>query len=328
MDRARERSGTVPRAMLVASTGGHVRELLELLPRFRPTVTDRVWVTFDSPISRLLADHGEDVRMLPYVQPRDAAGVIRNVLAVETLFRHDQIDRMITTGSNIALSTLPPARLRRIPCHYVESAARLSEPSLTGRIVQRIPGVRLYTQSPSWRDPRWHYRGRVTDAYVSSARGLPPTRIETAVVTLGTERFPFPALISAVARVLPNAKILWQTGATDVSQFGLATARPYLPLEELRGAMADADVVISHAGVGSATTALEVGKLPLLLPRRSSRGEHVDDHQVQTAGSFAEQGLAIVVEQPDDLTWQHVHDAARVKVARQSEAAAVFVLDE
>jgi hypothetical protein len=52
----------------------------------------------------------------------------------------------VSTGSAIALSFLPVARLRGVPCHCIESAARSASPSQTGRLLRRVPGVRLYTQ--------------------------------------------------------------------------------------------------------------------------------------------------------------------------------------
>ena len=52
--------------------------------------------------------------------------------------------------------------------------------------------------------------------------------------------------------------------------------------------MREADVVVAHAGVGTALAALEVGKCPVLVPRRLAHGEHVDDHQVQIASELGE----------------------------------------
>ena len=48
-------------------------------------------------------------------------------------------------------------------------------------------------------------------------------------------------------------------------------------------AVAGAELVVAHAGMGSVITAGEHGKPIVLLPRRASRGEHTNDHQVDTA---------------------------------------------
>ena len=65
--------------------------------------------------------------------------------------------------------------------------------------------------------------------------------------------------------------VLWQTGSTDVRGLEI-DARPWLPSADLEAAIADADVVISHAGGGSALAALMNGRRPILIPRRADQG--------------------------------------------------------
>ena len=55
-------------------------------------------------------------------------------------------------------------------------------------------------------------------------------------------------------------------------------------------------MVVAHAGVGAALAALEVGKCPVLVPRRHARGEHVDDHQIQIATELGDRALSVSVE--------------------------------
>ena len=47
----------------------------------------------------------------------------------------------------------------------------------------------------------------------------------------------------------------------------------------MQAAIDQADLVIAHAGIGSALTAFDAGLCPVLLPHSAARGEHVDDHQ-------------------------------------------------
>ena len=60
--------------------------------------------------------------------------------------------------------------------------------------------------------------------------------------------------------------------------------------------MREADVVVAHAGVGAALAACEVGRCPVLVPRRSAHGEHIDDHQTQIADELSGRGIAISVD--------------------------------
>jgi UDP-N-acetylglucosamine transferase subunit ALG13 len=86
---------------------------------------------------------------------------------------------------------------------------------------------------------------------------------------------------------------MWQTGSTDVGGLRRVQGRPQIPAAELAMAIREADVVITHAGAGSALTALEMGRLPVLVPREAAYGEHVDDHQQQVARELQRRGLAI-----------------------------------
>jgi UDP-N-acetylglucosamine--N-acetylmuramyl-(pentapeptide) pyrophosphoryl-undecaprenol N-acetylglucosamine transferase len=108
--------------------------------------------------------------------------------------------------------------------------------------------------------------------------------------------------------------VFWQTGATPHA--GLrGTAEDVTPAEMLRNLIRDADVVIAHAGVGSALEVLQAGRCPVLIPRRRQFGEHIDDHQGQIAAELSRRGLAVTA-QPEDLTLDHLLDAASRSVER------------
>jgi UDP-N-acetylglucosamine transferase subunit ALG13 len=217
------------------------------------------------------------------------------------------------------LSVLLLARARGIPCHWIESSARAEGPSLSGRIVSRLPGMHLYTQYPSWADDRWLYRGSVLDAYEPAERGLPADgSARRVVVTFGTQKgYSFRRALDAVVRVLPSvlapdAEVLWQTGVTDVSGLDIE-AHATLPAAVLREAVEAADLVIAHAGVGSALTALDAGKAPVLIPRLKRFDEMVDDHQLMIAADLESRRLAIS-RTPEALTAADLEKAMQMSV--------------
>lgn len=283
--------------LLVASTGGHLKQLHHLHRRFSNIDGPFRWATFDTPQSRsLLAD--ETVAFVPFVGGRDPVNVTRNLAAARHVLRDRTIDTLISTGSAVALPFLFLGRVRRLQCHYVESAARSDGPSITGRIISRLPGVHLYTQYPAWADGQWHYRGSVFDAFErADPSPVRPAKLTKVVVTLGTfQGYGFPRLIRRLLSILPpETEVLWQTGDTDISGFEISGQRA-IPERDLTQAMREADAVVSHAGVGSALAALEVGKCPILVPRRLSQHEHVDDHQMQIASELGSRGLAVSIE--------------------------------
>jgi UDP-N-acetylglucosamine--N-acetylmuramyl-(pentapeptide) pyrophosphoryl-undecaprenol N-acetylglucosamine transferase len=114
-------------------------------------------------------------------------------------------------------------------------------------------------------------------------------------VTLGTHEQPFDRALDLVAALQERDRVLVQHGATRPRpSLPRVEWSEYLDWELLTTRMRDADLVITHAGVGSAVTAIRAGKKPVLLPRLARFGEHVDDHQLQLAERLAEFGLGVV----------------------------------
>jgi len=301
-------------ALLVASTGGHLKQLHRLHRRLVGTDGPFRWATFDTPQSRSLLQ-GEAVDFVHFVGGRDPGNVLRNVPLAERILRENEIDTVVSTGSAMALPFFALGRARGLSCHYVESAARGDGPSKTARMISHIPGVYLYTQYPAWADRKWHYRGAVFDSFAPADRRADrPGRLSRVVVSLGTFKdYGFERLVRRMLAILPpEADVLWQTGDTDVRELGI-TGHHAIPERELTQAIREADVVVAHAGVGTALAALEVGKCPVLVPRRLSHGEHVDDHQTQIAAELGNRGLAVSAE-ADELTLEHLLAAAATSV--------------
>lgn len=280
-------------ALLVASTGGHLAELHHLAPRL--AVEDRCWATFDTPQSRSLLA-GEEVVHVPAATSRDLIGTVRDLLVANTMFRRRRFSRVISTGASVAMAFFVPATAAGIECYYIESATRTGGPSLTGRLVARVPRTHLYTQYPSWADRRWHYGGSIFDAF--AAHRTESTRpVQKIVVTLGThQKYRFPRLLRRLVAILPeSAEILWQVGATEIENMPVG-ARHQVPISEMQDAMREADVVIAHAGVGSALAAMGAGRRAICVPRRQRYGEHVDDHQVELARELDQRRLVLARE--------------------------------
>jgi UDP-N-acetylglucosamine transferase subunit ALG13 len=303
-------------ALLVSSVGGHLAQLHRIVPRLGSIAAERTWVTFDTPQSRSLLE-GEDVVFLDYMGPRDVKGALRHTSrAGRMLGRGHRFADVISTGSGIALSFLPLARARGARCHYIESFTRTDGPSLTGRILRRVPGMQLYSQYPAWAKPPWHYGGSVFDAFTAGARDAPHSHLRRVVVTLGTmEDYAFRRLVERVLTLLePSTEVLWQVGCTDVRDLPIR-AHAQIPSRDLAVAMEQADVVVAHAGCGSALAALEAGKMPVLVPRQAGRGENVDDHQSLLAVELERRGLAIV-RSPETLTREDLLGAASCSTER------------
>jgi len=292
--------------LLVASAGGHLEQLWNLRPRLEGIDDDCTWLTYDTPQSRSLLRHEQRI-FIPTAGPRDARVAITHTRMALHVLGLGGWRTAVSTGALPSVPFLTLGRARGVDCHFIDSATRVQGPSLSGSMLARVPGIALYSQY-RWADhPGWEYRGSVFDRYASET--VTPRPIRRAVVTLGTIGYGFDRLVRAAQAVLPpEVEVLWQLGHTAMGA-ELRGARPFVPAHDLRSAMAEADVVICHAGVGSALTAFEAGRCPIIVPRRRACQEHIDDHQAQLAAELAGRGLAIAVE-ADQLTPEVLADAA------------------
>ncbi|QAY63967.1 glycosyltransferase family 28 [Xylanimonas allomyrinae] len=282
-------------ALLICSGGGHLKQLFALAARLGIAPDDQTWATFDNPLSRTLLA-GREVFTLPYAAPRDAFSILRTLGRAHHVLASRRFDLAVSTGSSPAVSFLPWAARRGARALYIESAARADGPSVSGRILMHDPRVTTFTQYPGWADEAWSYHGSIFDSFAPAPpRASRPVR--RAVVTLGTqEQYGFARLLRAVVPLLAGCEVLWQlgpTGAREAAALGVPDARAGVPHDELSQAIGEADVVIAHAGTGSALTAFEQGHCPVLVPRLARHGEHVDDHQLQIARELERRGLAV-----------------------------------
>ena len=286
-----------------------------------------MWVTHERSNSAQIEQRhpGVRVRYVAAVEPKQAGVALRMLPTARRLLRDEAPDVVMSAGAAVAVPFAVAARMLGTPFHYLESAARLDGPSLTGKMITRIDGKHRWCQAqPPW--PGWRAAGSVFDSFVPTPR--PAVRpLQRVVVSLGTQaNYGFRAAVESVLRVLSTVEqppeVLWQIGSTDVNdllndvgrQFGLDGARSHVPEPELVGAVRAADVVITHAGVGLASLALENGQSPVVLPRRASRGEHTDDHQSQLATFLAARGLAVAVE-ATQLTYDDLRRAQGIGIS-------------
>lgn len=292
--------------LLVASTGGHLAEL-DAVAQLLETAPTSKWVTFDNAQSRsLLEDRPHD--FVPYVAPRDLWRTITAYRQIVRMMRLEKFDGVLSTGAAVGVSAMLAGRRLGLPSVYVESLARLGSPSMTGKIVSRVPGVHTLTQHRSWESASWPYEFSVMDGWEANSRTVAngPAKVFVTVGTISPYRFD--RLIDRLRAVIPDeVEVRWQLGDSMVD--GLENARRLLDAREFAEAIDWADVVVSHAGVGNILSAMNAGASTLLVPRRAQHDEHVDDHQLEIAHEMSDRSLAFVRE-ADEITWDDLCRAA------------------
>lgn len=118
-------------------------------------------------------------------------------------------------------------------------------------------------------------------------------------VTVGTHQQPFERLIRALS-ALPSGELVVQHGPARPPE-GVDRAVPFMTFPEMLANFAAADVVVTHAGVGSILLATNAGHLPIVVPRLKELGEHVDDHQVHLIRELERDGRVLVVSDTSRL---------------------------
>jgi UDP-N-acetylglucosamine transferase subunit ALG13 len=121
-------------------------------------------------------------------------------------------------------------------------------------------------------------------------RGLP-----RVLVLTGTSGRPFPRLLDALPALLRDGvagEVRVQSAHAPPRAEGLV-ALGTLAREALAREIAEADVVVTHAGSGSCFDAMRAGHRPVVVARRRDLGEVADDHQTDLASELVRSGRAV-----------------------------------
>ena len=87
-------------------------------------------------------------------------------------------------------------------------------------------------------------------------------------------------------------KVIVQGGKTKYKSKYMTIIK-YLDLDEFDRYIKDADLIISHGGVGSITDALKYNKTVIATPRLKKYKEALNDHQIQIIENFGIEGYII-----------------------------------
>lgn len=116
------------------------------------------------------------------------------------------------------------------------------------------------------------------------------------LVTLGTQDKDFSRLIRAVEKEVKNGniveKVIVQAGHTKY-QSDVLEIIDFISPSELEKLVKKADIIITHGGVGSITTALKYKKKVIAAARLKKYREHTNDHQLQIIKEFAKEGFLL-----------------------------------
>lgn len=121
------------------------------------------------------------------------------------------------------------------------------------------------------------------------------------LLTIGTQ-LAFNRLIEAMDEIIPamDMPVYGQIGSSTYQPKNFPWARTLAPAafeEKFSGA----DVIVSHAGIGTVLTAQRFGKPIILFPREAKFGEHRNDHQIATCAQLTGRPGIAVARTADQL---------------------------
>ena len=125
---------------------------------------------------------------------------------------------------------------------------------------------------------------------------------KTIFVTTGTQ-LPFPRLVDAVNRWCANQSdinVIAQT-CSDVAKPKHFKVFDFLEPKKYKDIVSNAQIIVSHAGVGSIITAHEQGLPIIIMPRRFDLGEHRNDHQMATVEKFKNTQGVYIAKNEEEL---------------------------
>jgi UDP-N-acetylglucosamine transferase subunit ALG13 len=121
------------------------------------------------------------------------------------------------------------------------------------------------------------------------------------IVTVGMQ-LGFDRLIAAVDQLAPElgVPVIAQTGKGTYAPQHMQ-ARAKIAPDEFEALVADARLIVSHAGIGTVLTAARFSKPIVLFPRRASLKEHRNDHQMATVRKLGGRPGILVAEDETTL---------------------------
>jgi len=146
------------RVMLVASSGGHIFEMFCLREFWKDK--ERTWVSFPTADAKYLLKDEPNVHWAAYPTVRNLPNLARNIALARRLLRDERPDMILTTGAGVAAPFLWLAMPLGIPTVFVESITRITEMSLTARLVKPFT-TKMVVQWPELIEKGVEHHGRI-----------------------------------------------------------------------------------------------------------------------------------------------------------------------
>ena len=124
------------------------------------------------------------------------------------------------------------------------------------------------------------------------------------LVLLGTQNNNFNRLLEEIEKNIEDGtikeKVIVQAGYTKFESNKMKII-DLMSKEQLEKFQDEANLIITHGGVGSIISSIEKRKKVIAVPRMHEYGEHVNNHQKEIVKDFNDKGYIIGIEKVEDL---------------------------
>jgi len=124
------------------------------------------------------------------------------------------------------------------------------------------------------------------------------------LILLGTQDKPFTRLLEVVDKAIKKGdikeEVIAQIGFTKYSSENIKTF-DLIPKDEYEKIISEADLIITHAGVGSILTGLKKNKKVIAAARLKEYGEHTNNHQLEILNEFNNKGYILKLDKFNEL---------------------------
>ncbi|MEG9211964.1 glycosyltransferase [Lactococcus lactis] len=117
-------------------------------------------------------------------------------------------------------------------------------------------------------------------------------------VTVGTHEQPFNRLIKKIDDLVREEKITEEV----YMQIGYSSYIPkhtqyskVIGYKEMNKLMLKSDIIITHGGPSTYMQVIQLGKVPVVVPRQLKFEEHVNDHQLLVTKKVLEKGYPLIM---------------------------------
>lgn len=278
---------------LACSAGGHLTEILQLQDFYN--TKNHFFVVPKTKDSEHLSEH-ESVYFINITYNR-----LKRLKTIIYLFQNLKIllkekpDVIITTGAGSTLSMCYLGKLFRKKVIFVESFARVTTPSLFGKLVAPISDLVIV----QWKSLLKYYKKAVYGGSIFTSQPMIGEQDgEHIFITVGISSFGFERLLKEVDKLIGSGvipqKVVAQTGKSKYKSKNYEDI-DFLNPDKVSGLMSKSTVVITHGGVGSIINALLLGKPTIVAPRYKKFNESVDNHQLEITRELEKEGVIIPV---------------------------------